>query len=95
MSKTNCFFSLLLCNLAIGANFDEPKEIEVRFSAYPEDTLSLKGIGSRRQIVVTGKYHDGDERDLTRKVRMERDLLESSRSRRTGGSNLCPTGKAP
>ena len=71
MSKTNCFFSLLLCNLAIGANFDEPKEIEVRFSAYPEDTLSLKGIGSRRQIVVTGKYHDGDERDLTRKVRME------------------------
>ena len=71
MTKTNCFLSLLLCNLALGANFDEPKEIEVRFSAYPEDTLSLKGIGARRQIVVTGKYHDGDERDLTRKVRME------------------------
>ena len=71
MSKTNFFLSLLLCNLALGANFDEPKEIEVRFSAYPEDTLSLTGIGARRQIVVTGKYHDGDERDLTRKVRME------------------------
>ena len=71
MIKTNCFLSLLLCNLALGANFDEPKEIEVRFSAYPEHTLSLKGIGARRQIVVTGKYHDGDERDLTRKVRME------------------------
>ena len=91
MSKTNFFLSLLLCNLALGANFDEPKEIEVRFSAYPED---MTGIGARRQIVVTGKYHDGDERDLTRKVRI-RDLLESSRSRRTGGSNLCPTGKAP
>ena len=71
MIKTNCFLSLLLCNLALGANFDEPKEIEVRFSAYPEDTLCLTGIGARRQIVVTGKYHDGDERDLTRKVRME------------------------
>ncbi len=71
MIKTNCFLSLLLCNLALGANFDEPKEIEVRFSAYPEDTLSLRGVGARRQIVVTGKYHDGDERDLTRKVRME------------------------
>lgn len=71
MSKTNFFLSLLLCNLALGANFDEPKEIEVRFSAYPEDTLFLTGIGARRQIVVTGKYHDGDERDLTRKVRME------------------------
>ena len=71
MSKTNFLLSLLLCNLALGANFDEPKEIEVRFSAYPEDTLSLTGIGARRQIVVTGKYHDGDERDLTRKVRME------------------------
>ena len=71
MIKTNCFLSLLLCNLTLGANFDEPKEIEVRFSAYPEDTLSLRGVGARRQIVVTGKYHDGDERDLTRKVRME------------------------
>ena len=85
MSKTNFFLSLLL--FALGANFDEPKEIEVRFSAYPEDTLSH---GARRQIVVTGKYHDGDS--ATCKVRI---LLESSRSRRTGGSNLCPTGKPP
>ena len=71
MIKTNCFLSLLLCNVALGANFDEPKGIEVRFSAFAEDELSLRGIGARRQIVVTGKYHDGDERDLTRKVRME------------------------
>ena len=71
MIKANSLLSLLVCNLALGANFDEPKEIEVRFSAYPEDTLSLRGVGARRQIVVTGKYHDGDERDLTRKVRMD------------------------
>ncbi len=71
MIKTNCFLSFLLCNFALGANFDEPKEIEVRFSAYTEDELFLKGIGARRQIVVSGKYHDGDERDLTRQVKME------------------------
>ena len=71
MIKANSLLSLLVCNLALGANFDETKDIEVRFSAYPEDTLSLRGVGARRQIVVTGKYHDGVERDLTRKVRMD------------------------
>ena len=71
MIKTNCILFLFLFNFALGANFDEPKEIQVNYSAYEEDQLSLKGIGARRQLVVTGKYHDGDERDLTRKVRME------------------------
>jgi len=71
MIKTNCILFLLFANLVLGANFDEPKEIQVNYSAYEEDQLSLKGIGARRQLVVTGKYHDGDERDLTRKVRME------------------------
>ena len=71
MIKTNHFLFLLSCNLVFGANFDEPKEIQVNYSAYEQDQLSLKGIGARRQLVVTGKYHDGDERDLTRLVRME------------------------
>ncbi len=71
MIKTNCILFLLFANLVLGANFDEPEEIQVNYSAYEEDQLSLKGIGARRQLVVTGKYHDGDERDLTRKVRME------------------------
>ncbi|MEC9122716.1 MAG: DUF1549 domain-containing protein, partial [Verrucomicrobiota bacterium] len=71
MIKTNCILFLFFGNLVLGANFDEPKEIQVNYSAYEEDQLSLKGIGARRQLVVTGKYHDGDERDLTRKVRME------------------------
>lgn len=71
MIKTNCFLLFIFCHFAFGANIDEPKEIEVRFSAYAENELSLIGIGARRQLVVTGKYHDGDERDLTRKVRME------------------------
>ena len=71
MIKTNCFLLFIFCHFAFGANIDEPKEIEVRFSAYAENELSLIGIGARRQLVVTGKYHDGDERDLTRKVKIE------------------------
>ena len=71
MIKTNHFLFLLSCNLVFGANFDEPKEIQVNYSAYEEDQLFLKGTGARRQLVVTGIFHDGDERDLTRLVRME------------------------
>ena len=50
------------------ANFDEPAKISLSFSAYEDDVLHLKGVDARRQLVVTGTYPDGDERDLTRDV---------------------------
>ena len=50
------------------AEFGEPEKIVMSFSAFEGDTLSLKGIDARRQLVVTGTYSDGDERDLSRQV---------------------------
>jgi hypothetical protein len=71
MIKKTSFLFFLFPFFASGVNFDEPTEIQIRYSAYEEDELFLRGIGARRQLVVTGKFHDGDERDLTRKVRVE------------------------
>lgn len=70
MIKKTSFLLFLIPVFASGVNFDEPTEIQIRYSAYEEDQLFLRGIGARRQLVVTGKFHDGDERDLTRKVRV-------------------------
>jgi hypothetical protein len=71
MIKKTSFLFFLFPLFSSGVNFDEPTEIQIRYSAYEEDELFLRGIGARRQLVVTGKFHDGDERDLTRKVRVE------------------------
>ena len=70
MKKTYLIVAVLLQQVVWGANFDEPTEIRIRHSAYDAKELVLKGVGARGQLVVTGLYHDGDERDLTRKVKV-------------------------
>ncbi|SVE42048.1 uncharacterized protein METZ01_LOCUS494902, partial [marine metagenome] len=59
---------LAFAPLLNAVEFGEPEKIVMSFSAFEGDTLSLKGIDARRQLVVTGTYSDGDERDLSRQV---------------------------
>ena len=73
MSLSIVFTTGSACLLALAstlnaANFGEPEKIKMVFSAFDGDTLTLKGVDARRQLVVTGTYSDGDERDLSRQV---------------------------
>ncbi|MBT5908156.1 MAG: DUF1549 domain-containing protein [Opitutae bacterium] len=62
--------SLLIASTFVNAaDFGEAEKIELGFSAFDGDALSLKGIDARRQLVITGVFSDGDERDLSRKVK--------------------------
>ncbi len=60
--------SLAAASFVQAADFGEPDKITLSFSAFEGDTLKLKGIDARRQLVVTGVFTDGDERDLSRQV---------------------------
>ena len=46
--------SLVLSPFLQAADFGEPEKLTLAFSAYEGDSLQLKGIDARRQLVVTG-----------------------------------------
>ena len=60
---------LIASTFANAAGLGEAEKITLGFSAFDGDALSLKGIDARRQLVITGLFSNGDERDLSRKVK--------------------------
>ena len=76
------------------AEFGDPEKITLSFSAYEGDTLQLKGIDARRQLVVTGVYSDGDERDLSRQVQYTAEPAGIVAIDKTGWVNPVKDGKA-
>ncbi|MFP6901036.1 MAG: hypothetical protein VCA36_08835, partial [Opitutales bacterium] len=76
------------------ADFGEPEKIILAFSAYEGDSLQLKGIDARRQLVVTGIYSDGDERDLSRQVQYTAEPAGIVAIDKTGWISPVKDGKA-
>jgi len=60
---------LIASTFANAAELGEAEKITLGFSAFEGDAISLKGIDARRQLVITGLFSNGDERDLSRKVK--------------------------
>ena len=60
---------LIASTFANAAGLGEAEKITLGFSAFDGDAISLKGIDARRQLVITGLFSNGDERDLSRKVK--------------------------
>ena len=86
--------SLAAAPLVQAADFGEPEKITLSFSAYEGDSLKLKGIDARRQLVVTGVFTDGDERDLSRQVQYTAEPAGIVAIDKTGWVHPVKDGKA-
>lgn len=91
-------FSGLALLLAIphlqAANFGELEKLSLHFSAYEGGSLKLKGVDARRQLVVTGFYVGGGQRDLTRLVKYAVEPAGVAAIDKTGWVSPLKDGKA-
>jgi hypothetical protein len=86
---------LIASTFANAAELGEADKITLGFSAFDGDALSLKGIDARRQLVITGLFSNGDERDLSRKVKYTAEPAGVVAIDETGWMSPAKDGRSP